>query len=78
MKHLEKSLFVICLAFYAWGFIDDRFRYWAMIGGYSAFIALIVAGRKRKGEPLVDVGVLLMIACVVVLFGVQIADYLRG
>jgi hypothetical protein len=78
VKHVEKILFAICLAFYAWGFIDERFRQWAMIGGYSTFIAFIINVRKRKGQPRVDFSVVLMIAGVIVLFGLQIADSIRG
>lgn len=49
-----------------------------MIGGYSSFIAYIMNVRKRKGQALVDFSVVLMIAVVIILFGLQIADSIRG
>ncbi|WP_141731182.1 hypothetical protein [Oligoflexus tunisiensis] len=78
VKHQEKILVAICLAFYAWGFIDDRFRHWSFIGGYSTFIAFIVVERKSKGRPLVDLAVIMMIAGVLILLGIQILTYMRG
>ncbi len=78
MKHLEKILFVVSLAFYAWGIVDDRFMHWGMIGGVSAFLLLIASTRKRKGQPLIDSGMILMIAVVVVMVCLRILDYIRG
>jgi hypothetical protein len=78
MKHLEKFLFVVCLAFYAWGFVDKSFQQWPMIGGYSAFIALIAFRRRSKGEPVVDFVFMLMVACVLFLIVLQFAWLLRG
>ncbi len=71
---------IVCnlLSFYAWGFIDESFRHWAMIGGYTTFIAFIVNARKRKGQALVDFSLLLMIACAILLLCLRIADYIRG
>ncbi|HYX35276.1 MAG TPA: hypothetical protein VE954_19440 [Oligoflexus sp.] len=77
-KHLEKILFVISLAFYASEFFDDRFQHWGFIGGYSTLIALILTGRKRKGLPLFDLSVQVMVACVIFLLGMRILDYIRG
>lgn len=77
MKHLEKVLFVVCLAFYGWGFIDRSVQQWPMIGGYSAFIALIAYRRRRKGEPVFDFVFMLMLACVFLLIVLQFAWLLR-
>jgi hypothetical protein len=77
MRHLDKICFVICLAFYAWGIIDDRAKLWGMIGGNSTFILYILVLRKRKGQRLVDLSVMVLIICVVLLLGLQILDYIR-
>lgn len=78
MKYLDKMLFIMCLAFYAWGMIDGRAKLWGMIGGNSTFILYILVLRKRKGQPLVDFSVMVLIACVVILLGLQILDYIRA
>ncbi len=78
VKHLEKILFVISLGFYAWGIIDDRVMHWTMIGGLSAFLMLIASTRKNKGQPIMDINMMLMIAAVVVLVGTRILDSIRG
>jgi hypothetical protein len=67
----------MCLAFYAWGMIDGRAKFWGMIGGNSTFIFYILLLRKRKGQRLVDVSVMVLIVCVVLLLGLQILDYMR-
>lgn len=77
-KHLDKILFVISFAFYASEYIDERFRHWGFIGGYSTFIALVLTERKRKGLPLFDLGMQLMVACVILMLGMRILDYIRG
>jgi ABC-type sugar transport system permease subunit len=49
-----------------------------MIGGYSAFIALIAFRRRSKGKPIFDFAFTLMLACVVILIALQFAWILRS
>jgi hypothetical protein len=77
VKHLDKILFVMCLAFYTWGIIDGRAKLWGMIGGNSTFILYILVLRKRKGQRLVDLSVMVLIVCVVLLLGLQMLDCIR-